>query len=567
MTLRKLRMHSTSHDGFAAPSILITSVVMLVVLVSAATAVSAIRVLLDEQTYKRMAQSAAESGVTVAEKCIRNNAGTAPWSSQSKELSPATNCSGDTVTGRNAYVVDQPTLRTTFTVGAVNMSSTGITVNATSKTELIRNTDGRVWRTYTQSLQRNINFSTLIASTSAVGRYQVCGIIDAKTWCWGHNESGQLGNGRTTDSETPVRVQRLENGLGGKVDTDVAVGDSNACVVSSGEVYCWGYNGLGALGNGTTSTAPNPTPRKVQQVNGLEGRTATQVVMNGKTTCVLASGDVFCWGAGSSGILGNGSSAQSSVPKRVSVIGATNGMPVTKIALTPVSTNVCAIASGKAYCWGQGSTGQNGDNSTTNRLTPVPVYTGGSLSGKTIVDIALDGGPAPDSSQPAGDPARMERGHVCVVTSDGQLHCWGANAFGQLGQGSPSNTPTLQPVRVLGLLNGKTVTRTATSYSTSCAVANGEVYCWGYNFQGQMGDNTTVNKATPTKVYQEAEGILGKTITDIVAGVNRTCVIASGTSYCWGLNTDGQIGDGTFTNRKKPTEALFLKQNLPSISY
>lgn len=460
-----------------------------------------------------------------------------------------------------------PTIRSSFTIGAVVPQTASMKVSATSKVELLRSTGGSsVWQTYATNTVINVPLGVVASTASASGIFQVCGIIDAQTWCWGHNDKGQLGTGDYTDTTVPVRVARLAGALQGKTDKLVAAGDLYACLVTTtNEVYCMGYNWAGQIGDGTTTSRNVPTA--VDTSTGLAGKVITDLITTDSTTCVVANGDVYCWGRGTNGDLGNGSSSNQTKPVRVANIGQWMGKPVTAIAGTPTGHFACAIAAGAAYCWGQNDRGQLGDRTTTDRNAPVAVYTGGVMSGKTIVDIAAAAG---NPNNPAADPGTadgMRRGHACAVTSDGGLYCWGSNQYGQMGQGSTSLSVQSQPIKVNGLLSGKNVIKVATAYATPCALTDqNQMYCWGQNV-GAVGDGTTTDRYSPTPVVLQDPGLLGKTITFISGGVNRNCAVADGSTYCWGNNSEGQIGDGTTVRRTVPTEASFLKKRLPSIYF
>jgi hypothetical protein len=140
--------------------------------------------------------------------------------------------------------------------------------------------------------------------------------------------------------------------------------------------------------------------------------------------------------------------------------------------------------------------------------------------------------------------------HSCGVTA-GSVYCWGYNAYGQLGNNSTTNSPTPVAVDDSGVLSGKTVTALAIGYAGSCALASGAVYCWGANWEGELGDGTTTDSLVPVAV--DTSGVLaGKTVTALAAGDYHTCVRADGAPYCWGVNWEGELGDGTTTDSLVP---------------
>ena len=133
-------------------------------------------------------------------------------------------------------------------------------------------------------------------------------------------------------------------------------------------------------------------------------------------SCVLKGGQAYCWGSNYAGQLGDGGTAQSDVPVAVDTSGVLAGKTLTQIAATEYNT--CALdSSGAAYCWGLNGAGQLGDGNFTSTDSPVAVYTGGVLAGKTLTQISAGG----DS--------------ICALDSNGAAYCWGDNNSGQLGNG------------------------------------------------------------------------------------------------------------------------------------
>ena len=190
-----------------------------------------------------------------------------------------------------------------------------------------------------------------------VGAIRTCGLAaTGDAYCWGFNDFGQLGNGSTTGSLTPVLVS------GGIRFSSISTKFGHTCGVTSvGDVYCWGENFRGQLGDGTTINRHTPV-----LVSG--GLSFASVNAGGALTCgVTSDGDAYCWGENSSGQLGNGTTTDRHTP--VPVEGGLSFASVNNAAL-----HTCAVTTaGVAYCWGFNSDGQLGDGSTTNRLTPVRV--------------------------------------------------------------------------------------------------------------------------------------------------------------------------------------------------
>jgi prepilin-type N-terminal cleavage/methylation domain-containing protein len=363
----------------------------------------------------------------------------------------------------------------------------------------------------------------------SAGGDKTCAIAsDSKAYCWGGNNVGQLGNGSTTQSQVPIAVT-ANGALNGKTIVSIASGTSHACVIASdNNAYCWGYNLNGQLGNNSTTNSSVPVP---VTTGALNGKTIKSIAAGDSHTCVVASdNNAYCWGDNLYGGLGNGSTTQSLVPVAVST-GALNGKTIKSI--TAGGSSTCVIASDNlAYCWGFNSHGQLGNNSTTQSLVPVAVDTTGVLSGKTIKSII----------------ARSWR--TCAVASDNQAYCWGYNGNGQLGNNS--TTESHFPVAVANL-GGKTVTSINGGYSNGCVTtSDNQIYCWGFNSHGQLGNNSTTQSLVPVAV--DTTGVLsGKTIVSISAGGSHNCAMSSDIQlFCWGRNYEGEIGDNSTTLRLVP---------------
>jgi len=366
-------------------------------------------------------------------------------------------------------------------------------------------------------------------SALAAGGGYTCGLSSSgAAYCWGDNSYGQLGSGSTTNSATPVVV------AGGLSFSALAAGRFHTCgFTTAGAAYCWGDNSYGQLGDGAAHAWRAPAP-----VSGTSP--ATLVTAGRSHTCALASsGAASCWGANGSGQLGDGSTTSNSTP--VAVSGGINfrALAASRDAGTysrPGSTpgHTCGLtSSGTAYCWGDNYQGQLGIGSKTNTSTPVAVAEGLSF-------IAIVTGTE----------------HTCGLASSGAAYCWGDNSVGQLGTGSRTDSPA--PVAVVG---GLTFSALATGFWHTCGLtSSGAAYCWGDNSVGQLGLGTTTGPEACWVGHGafECSTVPEPVVTalrweSITAGDWHTCAITpGGQAYCWGWNSDGQLGTGSITNSATP---------------
>jgi alpha-tubulin suppressor-like RCC1 family protein len=387
----------------------------------------------------------------------------------------------------------------------------------------------------------------------AAGAYHTCAVArgDGSLWCWGHNGSGQVGNGRFARRAKPAAPTALG------AASQLAGGGNHSCaLLSDGTVRCWGYNSRGQLGDATGKPRDQATPQKVVSLTGV-----TSIGAGGMHSCAVSGGKVSCWGAGWSGQLGSGASSSSDKPQGVSGLGGaatavvgghdhscallvdktvrcwgsnrygqlghdSNGTgefgPVQVKGLSAVTqlsaqgSSTCALRSGGSiWCWGYNASGQLGDGSTTTRRAPVEIK--GPIN---ALDVALGGG------------------HACAVDGYGSVWCWGRGSMGQLGDGSLDGPGSLkaQPV---GALSVK-VKRVTAGWYFSCALdETGTVWCWGDNSGYQLGaGGWSGARATPA-------AISGVTLESVAAGWSHVCGrLGNGEVRCWGTAFHGQLGDG-----------------------
>ena len=340
-----------------------------------------------------------------------------------------------------------------------------------------------------------------------------------------------------------------------------AANDEFSCaLLADGTVRCWGRNGGGQLGDGTTREAGRLNPVQVLASGSTQGSSVlggvTQISAGGFHACALLEDEtVRCWGFNSGineGALGDGTATDRTNPVQVLASGSTQGSNVLE-DVTQISAgarHTCALLSDETLrCWGRNVEGQLGDGTTTNRRNPVQVLTG-------VQQVS----------------AGVE--HTCALLTGGTVRCWGANgdgfSGGRLGDGT--TTDRLSPVQVLasGLTQGTDVldgvTRISASGSHTCALLSDQtIRCWGENGsfgsdEGALGDGTATSRSNPVKVLTSGSdqnaNVLGG-VTQVSAGGSHSCALLSGgESWCWGANSSGQLGDGTTTDRRNPVRVM-----------
>ncbi|NDK91830.1 protein kinase [Gordonia desulfuricans] len=359
---------------------------------------------------------------------------------------------------------------------------------------------------------------------SAYGK-TTCTVQAGKAYCWGKNGSGELGIGSTTDSTTPVEVGGLSGvtaiSVGGYADSD-RNSRTTVCAVAGGEAYCWGNDHYGQIGDGATGSGTDKTsPTKVPNLTGV-----TSIATGYGSTCAVANGDVLCWGDNDSGQLGLPGVDETTTPTKVA------GLPPATAVATAQGTT-CAIAEGKAYCWGDNDNAQIGNGSTSRQESPVQVA--------NLTDVtSLSVGTYTKNNSEDTPTAYVT---VCA-TSGGGAYCWGDNAYGQIGDGSTQQRSV--PTQATGLSGASVI---STGWGSTCAVADAKVWCWGDNDNSQLG-TTGDGRQTPAEVT----GLTGQAVAVETAGGSTCSRNSAGEVYCWGHNDVGQLGDGSTSDRSTPVK-------------
>lgn len=353
------------------------------------------------------------------------------------------------------------------------------------------------------------------AKRIAAGGFHTCVVTSANTvQCWGDNRYGQVGCCSLTTMPLPKNVTRM-NGMVLDGIRDVVAGAFHTCALASdGEVYCWGANGWGQLGDSSRTTRNYPISM------GL-GRPAIEISAGGYHTCaLLQDGDIKCWGRNDTGQVGNGTTTDALLPVDVHL-----GEDAAHISTGGYHT--CAVGgSGAVYCWGHNGWGQIGDGTLTNRLRPTRV------SGLGTSAVAVAAGWS----------------YGCALNYRGGVSCWGNNEYGQIGDGTTTNRSW--PVEVINY--GKIAVDAGEGAHVCALKDDGGVRCWGANDHGQLGDGTRIERHYPTDVFGVNRGIW-----EIAVGAYHSCARTdAGYVRCWGANHFSQLGDGTTAERTLASTVL-----------
>lgn len=352
-----------------------------------------------------------------------------------------------------------------------------------------RNTTGQlgVGNTGTYTIPVKINLAGPVKKVVASGEEGLSGcacalLQNGTVWCWGNNASGQLGIGNLTSVFSPVQVGASLS-MNDVTDIHITGGDAaSVCVVRNHtNLWCWGANSYGTVGNGNTTNQTSPVPiTSVTDTNQILSMTGA-----GNTRCILkANGKVYCWGEGTNGQLGNNTTPTVNA-NPVQVTGITTAKQLVG-AGNRFGSFFVILADSTVRAWGYNATGTLGDATFTNRSAPVTTI---GLSG--VKQVSIGGAGTYGSS--------ADFACACALSSNGRVKCWGQNQDGAVGNGL--SAPQNIPADVVGLTNVRTIRVGGNYYPTPMAILNdGRMKIWGRNTSGQLGNGNTTNSYIPSLV-------------------------------------------------------------------
>lgn len=392
------------------------------------------------------------------------------------------------------------------------------TDNAGYELALVTTTDG------TNPLSGQVYISAgqaLSCSVSAAGKVN----------CWGMNQSGELGDGTTVDKNVATVVSNISSGV-----IRVSAGFSHACALfNTGVIKCWGANTNGALGDGTNTDSSVPVTvfdpplvESITRVGGsstVTGTTASYTVTFNRAVSGVDTTDFQLGGLGLSGVSIT-SVTPSSGPASSYTVLVSTGNGVGPLTLALIDNNSITDASSTPLADDKDGSYKSGEAFTVNR---------------------------PVSGLPATQVV-SGNSHSCLL-KDGGVKCWGYNSMGQLGDAGSADSHV--PVSVSGLSSG--VTALVAGQNHTCALlSGGGVKCWGYNRNGQLGDDTKTDSNIPVSVKGTGGTGALAGVSAISAGADFSCAVISGAVKCWGDNTSGQLGTGDNTASNTPVSVVGL---------
>ncbi len=339
---------------------------------------------------------------------------------------------------------------------------------------------------------------------------------------WGQNAFGQLGNGKTTDSDVPVTV-KLPSGVraaqvrgGGNFAVALTVGDG---------VFAWGSNGSGQLGAGRITGSRLPVrvhlPRQVA-THIAQVRAGSSFAL-----ALTSTGQVWAWGDGLAGDLGDGKTSNAFIPVHVAM---PNGVKIASIS-TGCLHSLALTAGGQVLAWGNNKYGELGDDSTDPSDVPVRVELPRNFKAVAVAAGCF---------------------HSLALGADGEIFAWGNNQEGQLGDGQP-NPVNILPVEIFiqvpGTAVGKVVQIYGGSAHTLALTNKGVVLAWGDDAEGELGISPPRTVSRPARVAK----LTHVRVTSIaVASFTSYARTSTGKELAWGEADSGEIGDGTFVDAFLP---------------
>ncbi|PHR49180.1 MAG: hypothetical protein COA32_03780 [Fluviicola sp.] len=340
----------------------------------------------------------------------------------------------------------------------------------------------------------------------AAGQSHSLGIkSDSTLWAWGWNNSGQLGDGTTTDRYSPIQIGTATNW------SQIAAGGAHSLgIKNDGTLWAWGGNNSGQLGDGTTTDKHTPiqigTNTNWNQIS----------VNNHHCLAIKNDGTLWAWGYNYDGQLGDGTTTDKHTPVQIGTDTNWNQIDAGNSYSLGIKND------GTLWAWGYNGYGQLGDGTATTRHNPIQIGT--STNWSQIV---------------AGHD------HSLAIKNDSSLWTWGGNYYGQLGDGSVTSNIQFSPAQIETANNWIQIS--AGTYHSLAIKSDSTLWAWGGNFNGQLGDGTTADKHTPVQI-----GTATNWSQIHLGSVHSSSINSDSSLWSWGFNSYGQLGNGTTANSDIP---------------
>ena len=413
-------------------------------------------------------------------------------------------------------------------------------------------------------ISRGIKFNQVSSSNDYYTEFSLAVGSDGNAYAWGDNTHGQLGDGTTTRRTTPVTVQKPAGTPADFTYIQVSAGaDHSLALGSDGYVYAWGYNSTGQLGNNGGYNTHSNVPVRVRNPDSpndaSKGLKATQISAGYELSLAISpDGNTWAWGWNAFGQLGykTGAYASSKVPKKV-LYPKDKGQGMKAIQVSAGSFHSMALGSdGYVYAWGRNNSDQLGNPAATNGNDKNPAFA-------RVCD--------PDSPNDASKGLKATQisagyEHSLAIDQDGNIWAWGNNDSRQLADAFGTSSVPRQVKYPQNRGKGVQAVQVSSGYRHSSAIdTDGNVWAWGGNDYGQLGDNTMNDRTNPAKVLASAKSTSssGPWLNAVQVngrGNHPLAIDTNGNVWAWGRNNNGQLGDGTTSDSKVPVALVFKLQ-------
>ena len=418
-----------------------------------------------------------------------------------------------------------------------------------------------------------------------------------RIFTWGGNSYGQLGDGTTEDKFTPTDITRYFNLEAEDKIIQVSLGDQHSsALTSSGRIFTWGSNSYGQLGDGTTEAKFTPTD--ITSYFNLEADDKIIQVSLGSnhTSAITLKGHIFTWGVNWYGQLGDGTREERYCPTDItSRFNLEVNDRIIQISLGNYHSFALTLM-GNIFTWGVNWHGQLGTGTKEASLTPTDITSSLDLEEKDKVVQVVSGyenssvltltgriftwgfnwygqlgdGTTEERHSPTDITSRFNLevndriiqvslggSHSSVNTLNGNIFTWGSNHYGQLGDGTTINRHyQFDITSCFNLETEETLIQVSSgSFHSLALTSNGRIFAWGNNDYGQLGDETKIIRFSPVEITSYFNLQENETIIQVISGFeNSSALTSSGRIFTWGNNDDGQLGDGTTEERYCPTD-------------